>query len=61
MKKTFRTVVTIKARYEVEAETYTEAENKANEYIQEYDFGDLRDIDWDVDAVLDTETGTWKA
>lgn len=61
MKKTFSTVVTIRAVYEVEAETYTEAENKTNEYIREYDFGDLRDIDWDIDAVLDTETETWKA
>lgn len=61
MKKTFRTFVTIRAYYEVEADTYTEAENKTNEYIQEYDFGDLSDIDWTVDVVLDTETENWKA
>ena len=61
MKKTFRTFVTIRAEYEVEAETYTEAEKKTNEYIQEYDFGDLSDIDWTVDAVLDTESKQWKA
>ena len=61
MKKTFRAVVTIRAAYEVEADTYTEAENKANTYIQEYDFGDLSDIDWDIDAILDAESGNWKA
>lgn len=52
MKKTFSAVVTIRATYAVEAETYTEAENKTNEYIQEHDFGDLRDIDWDVEPVF---------
>lgn len=57
MKKTFQAVVTIRAVYEVEADTYAEAENKTNTYIREYDFGDLSSIDWDVDAVLDTESG----
>ena len=49
--KTFDVLVTIRATKKVTASSFDEAEKEANFYIGEHDFGDLRDIDWEVDCV----------
>ena len=59
MKETYSVAVTIRAYIPIEADSYTEAENIANKYIGEYDFGKLEDIDWDIDYVRD-ENGNCK-
>lgn len=51
----FVAVVTIRATIEVDAECGEEAANKACKYIQECDFGQLENIDWDVDFVRDED------
>jgi uncharacterized protein YneR len=60
MKETYSVAVTIRAYVPIEADSYTEAETITNKYIDEYDFGKLKDIDWDIDYVLD-ENGNYKA
>ena len=53
--KQYDVVFTIRSSMPVEANTVDEAAKIANEYVQEFDFGKLKDIDWDIDCIVDDD------
>ena len=57
MSQEYKVRVSIEAWIPVKADSIDEAKGKANEYIGDYDFGRLSDIDWDVIQIVDENGG----
>lgn len=47
----YTAVITIECVLEVNGESFYDAKEKVNSYIENYDFGEMKNIDWKIDLI----------
>ena len=59
MSQEYKVMVDIEAWVSVKADSIDEAKDKVSEYIGDYDFGRLSDINWDLNEIVDEQGGLY--
>lgn len=47
----YTAVITIDCVLEVDGESFEDAKEKVNGYIENYDFGEMKNIDWEINSI----------
>lgn len=61
MSQEYKVMVDIEAWVSVKADSIDAAKAKANEYITNFDFGKMSDINWDLNEIVDEQGGYYYA
>lgn len=59
MSQEYKVMVDIEAWVSVKADSIEAAKTKANEYITNFDFGKMSDINWDLNEIVDEQGGLY--